>query len=131
MNGLRIIMGQRFKSFATFCALAALPIGWASAQVATGRPQPATQVPPAAVPRQSVPPGAVPALPYGAPGAQPVPAVPAPAPVVLPPPVWDARDAEALLMFIEAIGGEGLDPKDYDPAGLADALKTGSVAAIS
>ena len=57
-----------------------------------------------------------------------------PAPVQLIPPVlaplppvpvtghWNARDAQDLLTFIEAIGSEGLDPGDYDPAGLRQAL---------
>ena len=55
----------------------------------------------------------------------------APPPIVLPPPVWDPRDAQELFTFIQQIGGEGLDPADYDPAGLTEALQTGSVAAIS
>jgi len=57
--------------------------------------------------------------------------VAAPPPIVLPPPVWDPRDAQELFTFIQQIGGEGLDPADYDPAGLTEALQTGSVAAIS
>ena len=129
LNGLRIGMGQRFKSVAAFLAFSALPVGWASAQNAAAQPQ--QPVPHQAVP-QTVP------VPYypGQPGpaavpAQPTPQATAPAPFVPPPLVWDPRDAEALLAFINQIGGEGLDPADYDPAGLEGALKTGSLAAIS
>ena len=40
----------------------------------------------------------------------------------LPPPLWSARDAQELLAVIEGVGREGLDPADYDPAGLAASL---------
>ena len=98
-----------------------------------GAPQPPVAVP---GPPVSVPPppgglpspGVAPAPGVAVPGA---PVVAAPPPVVLPPPVWDPRDAQELLTFIQQIGGEGLDPADYDPAGLTDALQTGSIAAIS
>ena len=55
----------------------------------------------------------------------PAAAVP-PAPVVLPPLFWHPRDAQDLLAFIQQIGSEGLDPVDYDPAGLAMALRSGN-----
>jgi murein L,D-transpeptidase YcbB/YkuD len=52
-----------------------------------------------------------------APAQQPV------APAPLPPPLWAPQDAQELLTFIGGIGREGLDPGDYDPAGLAAALQ--------
>ena len=55
----------------------------------------------------------------------------APVPVVLPPVVWDVADAADLLRYIGGIGKEGLNPADYDPAGLEQAIQSGSIAAIS
>jgi len=55
----------------------------------------------------------------------------APVPAPLPPAVWDVADAEELLRYIGGVGGEGLRPTDYDPAGLQAAIQTGDVAAIS
>ncbi len=111
-------MRRRLKLWVTFSALSALPIAWASAQTAGGaqpRPaQPAAGQPPIAV---GQPPFAV--------GQPPAPAV-APPPVVLPPPLWQPRDALDLLAFIQQIGTEGLDPSDYDPAGLTVALRSGN-----
>lgn len=52
-------------------------------------------------------------------------------PVPLPPPVWDAANVQALAAFIRAIGAEGLNPADYDLAGLEAALASRDVAAIS
>lgn len=48
-----------------------------------------------------------------------------------PPPVWQVGDARALLAFIATIGSEGLDPRDYDPAGLDAALRSGDPLAMS
>ena len=89
-----------------FAALLALPGAGAWAQIA------AVPQPPAAV--QLPPPAIVP-----------------PAPIVLPPPLWDPRDAQALLFFIQGIGSEGLDPADYDPAGLIAALQLGNPTLVS
>ena len=50
----------------------------------------------------------------------------APAVEELPPPIWSASDAQDLLAFIIGIGAEGLDPRDYDPAGLNAALRSGN-----
>jgi len=98
-----------------FSALAALPAGLAFARTAAQAqlPQPVAPLaqPPLAQPPMTQPPAAQPA------------AEPAPAP--LPPPIWDPADAEALLAFIQQIGVEGLDPADYEPAGLAAALRSG------
>jgi murein L,D-transpeptidase YcbB/YkuD len=111
-------MGGRYKTLVSFAALSAVPLGLASAQTA----QPAGQVPQAQVP-QAKPPAAAPA-------ATPTAEAP-PAPVVYPPLAWTPRDAEELLAFIQTIAVEGLNPLDYDPAGLAAALQTGSIPAIS
>ncbi|MEO7657393.1 MAG: L,D-transpeptidase family protein [Sphingomicrobium sp.] len=53
--------------------------------------------------------------------APPLP-MPAPAPVVLPPPFWPIADAQELLSVIQSVAAEGLSPKDYAPARLADAI---------
>ena len=101
-----MIMGMRLKLLASFAGIAAVPLGLASAQTAA----------PTAVP-QAVPPAAQPVPPAAEPAA--------PAPVVYPALAWQERDAADLLAFIQQIGSEGLDPLDYDPAGLAAALQTG------
>lgn len=44
----------------------------------------------------------------------------------LPPPVWPVPAAQDLLAFIAGIGAEGLDPRDYDPAGLSAAIRSGN-----
>ncbi|WP_426266309.1 L,D-transpeptidase family protein [Sphingomonas sp. LHG3443-2] len=55
-----------------------------------------------------------------------------PAPVVeLPPAVWNASAASELLAYVKAVGHEGLDPRDYNPALLETALKSGDPVAIS
>ncbi|HUE80354.1 MAG TPA: L,D-transpeptidase family protein [Sphingomicrobium sp.] len=101
------------KLLVKFAAFSALPLGWASAQsgappVATGQPQPVVQVQPAPV------------------FQPPAPVLQPPPPIVVPPPMWEPRDALALLGFIEQVGSEGLDPADYDPAGLIVALRSGN-----
>ena len=76
------------------------------------------------------------ALPFIAQAQQPAPAaqqpaVAAPQPAPLPPPLWSPRDSQELLAYIQGIGREGLDPADYDPAGLALALRGGDPLALS
>ena len=68
-----------------------------------------------------------------APAVAPQPVAAQPAPELPPPPpaVWDPVSAQDLLAFIRGIGREGLEPADYDPAGLEAALRTNNVAAIS
>ena len=63
----------------------------------------------------------------------PLPPAEGAAPVVeqLPPPPWLTSDAQDLLAYIIGIGAEGLDPADYDPAGLNLAIRSGNPAAIS
>ena len=53
------------------------------------------------------------------------------APIALPPAVWTPGDAQDLLAYIGQIGVEGLNPADYDPAGLAAAIRTGDPVALS
>ncbi|MEO5612234.1 MAG: L,D-transpeptidase family protein [Sphingomicrobium sp.] len=105
------------KFLGTFAALSSLPLAWVSAQTA-GQP------PVAAVPQAAVqpPPAAI----------QPPPLAVVPPPtVILPPLIWDPGDAQALLFFIQGIGSDGLDPADYDPAGLIAALRSGNPMVVS
>ncbi|HEX8063629.1 MAG TPA: L,D-transpeptidase family protein [Allosphingosinicella sp.] len=52
-------------------------------------------------------------------------AVPAPAPAASPLGAdWSRKGAEALLAYVEDVDGEGLDPADYNPAALRDAIDT-------
>ena len=62
---------------------------------------------------------------------QPETAQQAPAPAPLPPAVWDVQSAEELLAYINQIGGDGLNPEDYDPEGLQAAIQSGDIAAMS
>jgi len=111
-------MITRVKFLGTFAALSALPLAGAAAQVA-GQ-QPVVAAPPRAVIQP--PPAAV---------IPPPPPVIVTPPIVLPPPMWDPRDAQALLFFIQGVGSEGLDPRDYDPAGLIAALRSGNPMLVS
>ena len=119
-------MGGRYRSLVLFCGVAALPLGWASAQqspvAAQAAPvKPATQTAP------------VPAAPGAAAPVASEPAAPPPPPawVAPPPPLWSARDAQDLLGFIQQIGGDGLDPADYDAAGLTRAMRSGDPALLA
>jgi L,D-transpeptidase YcbB len=76
------------------------------------------------VPAPQTPPLAPPGQPVG-------PQVALPAPPPLPPAVWDVPAALQLLTYITQVGVEGLDPADYDPAGLQAAIQTSNIAAIS
>ena len=109
-NGLA--MSARLKFWSAFWTLAALPVAWATAQTAA----------PVAAKPQAKPPAAQPSATAAQPPATAVP----PPPVVYPTLLWHPRDAQDLLTFIEQIGSEGLDPTDYDPAGLAMALRSGN-----
>jgi murein L,D-transpeptidase YcbB/YkuD len=120
-------MTVRFKSLMLISAVAALPLAPALAQV---RPMPAG--PPPAAPAAGKPAAALPGT--GQNPANPdyaAPAVQAPEPPPLPPPLWDMRSASDLLAFIQAIGGEGLKPADYDPDGLVTAMRTGDPVLLS
>lgn len=112
-------MRVRFKGMLMFTALAA-PAGLAIAQ--TGAPAAKPTQAPAATPRPatSAPQQAVPQQP----GGQPPAAAAAPAPPPAPPPVWTLVDANQLLLSILNSSKEGLDPRDYDAAGLMSAMKS-------
>lgn len=45
-------------------------------------------------------------------------------------PAWTNADAAALLETVEGIGADGLDPADYEPAGLRAAIAGGDAAAL-
>ena len=138
MNGLGFPRAMRAKSLMIFSAVAALAAGQAFAQVSTGlatqvaRP-PATQAKPSpnkATQPPATPEAPVPGNPDYAP-AQPTQAVPPPVPVQLPPALWDAVSAQDLLFYIQQVGKEGLNPADYDPAGLAAAIQARDQIAMS
>ena len=52
-------------------------------------------------------------------------------PEVLPPPAWTMANANELLAYIQGIHQEGLDPADYDPAGLVEAMRSGDPARLA
>ena len=62
---------------------------------------------------------------------QPEAAQQAQVPAPLPPAVWDVGSAQELLAYINQMGGDGLNPADYDPEGLQVAIQSGTIAAIS
>ncbi len=113
-------MRGRLKFLVTCAALSALPLAVASAQVRSGVSAAPAQAP--VTTARPMPVAQVPAAPM----VQPQQPAVAPPPIVLPPPIWDPRDAYQLLAFIQQAGTEGLDPADYDPAGLALALRSGN-----
>jgi murein L,D-transpeptidase YcbB/YkuD len=100
---------------------AALPLATATAQqvdpIAPLPPAGSRLAPPAgtAVPPATVPPVEV-APPYVPPAL---------------PPLWQLGDASQLLAYIGGVGREGLSPRDYDPAGLDVAMRSGDPLAIS
>jgi murein L,D-transpeptidase YcbB/YkuD len=57
--------------------------------------------------------------------AAPQAAAPAPVPAASPLAAdWSRKDAQALLAYVEEVDGEGLDPADYNPAALREAIET-------
>jgi murein L,D-transpeptidase YcbB/YkuD len=110
-----------------FTALAGIGAAPVLAQVAPTsvqpRPYPVQQAPrPAQQPPVGAPAQALP---------QPQAAQAAPAPAPLPPPLWDVVNAEDLLHYIKQVGAEGLNPADYDPDGLATAIRSGDYYVMS
>src|SRR5688500_4097964 len=97
---------------------------------ALATPAAAVALQPAAAPVPAPVTQVVPPAPHAAP-PDPHILIPPPPPVELPPPYWDPRDAQELLTYIQNVGREGLDPADYDPQGLAAALRTGAPAVIA
>jgi murein L,D-transpeptidase YcbB/YkuD len=110
-------MRVRFKGLLLFTALTA-PAGFAFAQTAA----PVAKPPVAAA--QPVPMAAQPAV------QQPAP-VPQPAPPPPPPAIWTMVDANQLLLSIVTSSKEGLDPADYDSAGLMSAMKSNDMGLLS
>jgi murein L,D-transpeptidase YcbB/YkuD len=137
-------MSVRSKDLAVFAALSFLPAGMASAQPAAqapatvvpqprppvAQPVPAQAQPPKQAPTQAAPQQAIPQPGAPQPSTQPS-TQPAPAAPPLPPPVWTAADVNQLLLTILTTAKEGLDPKDYDAAGLMAAMRTNDPIAIS
>jgi hypothetical protein len=123
-------MDARLNSFLLFSAAALLPAAiHAQARPAQAGPAPARPVtgkPAVSLPgtgQNSANPDYVP-QPQGE-QQQP------PPPPPLPPPLWDQRSAIELLSFIQQIGGEGLNPADYDPDGLMAVLGAGHPGRLS
>ena len=107
-------MKPRVNSLLLISASVLLPIAPAMSQV----PQAPAATPPVSQP-------GAPATAATVPDQQPV------EPAPLPPPVWTQPDAIELLSFIKQIGGEGLDPADYDPDGLLAAIASGDPVRMS
>jgi murein L,D-transpeptidase YcbB/YkuD len=90
-------------------------------------------------PIAALPPTASPTRPVGTPSTQSpaaTPTAPVQAPVIVetpppPPAVWQAEEATQLAAFIRTVGREGLNPSDYDPAGLDRAIRAGNALALS
>ena len=106
-RGLGPVTRLRMNRLAMFAVTVALPLGTVLAQ-STAPADPIGPLPEAT---------AQPAT------TQPAPAVAEPAPLPPPPPpLWRFDQASALLTYIQWIGREGLNPDDYDPAGLEQAM---------
>ncbi|MFL6726059.1 MAG: L,D-transpeptidase family protein [Sphingomicrobium sp.] len=135
MNKLVGPIRRRSSALLWFSAIAGTLAGPALAQI---RPMGAVAPPAAIHPRAAVP--VQPKAKRVAPDA-PVPGNPdfkadqtqvaLPPPPPLPPAVWDVPSAQELLAYIQQVGGDGLNPADYDPAGLQAAIQTGNPAVIS
>lgn len=93
--------------------------GAAFAQVATAQVPQAPAARPLPAPVTAAP---VPVPPVNQPDAL----APAPALVELPPPAWPVPAAQELAAYVRAIGGEGLDPRDYAPDRLDGAIRSGN-----
>jgi murein L,D-transpeptidase YcbB/YkuD len=118
---------MRLRSVILASAIALLPMP----VLAQAIPAPSPTQRPLATPVQARPPAPVPA-PAHDPMA-PLPPAGDATPVVeeLPPPIWQVSDANDLLVYIIGIGSEGLDPSDYDPAGLNLAIRSGDPMALA
>jgi murein L,D-transpeptidase YcbB/YkuD len=124
-------MTPRSSSLLLFAALTGLGAGPALSQI---RPTGVQSVPaPVAIspakPKTTSPDAPVAGNPDFKADQPQAPAPPAPPP--LPPAMWDVPSALQLLAYIEQIGIEGLNPADYDPAGLQAALQAGNPVAFS
>jgi murein L,D-transpeptidase YcbB/YkuD len=113
-------LGKNSYAFIFFCAASALAYPALAQQ-----PQPAAATP--QPPQVQAP---TPQQPASAPTQQSAeaPAEPAPLP---PPPQWTVADAQRLLAYINGIVSDGLDPADYDAAGLSAAIAGGDPIKLS
>ncbi len=112
---------MRISSRSLVAALALASAGTAFAQVSTD--------PIAPLPAQQPSGMRMPVV--RAPATQaPVPVVTPPV-VVQPPPFWPIADAQELLTFIQSVAADGLSPKDYAPAALADAIAARDASRVS
>ena len=121
-------MSVQFKGLLMFTALTA-PAGLALAQTAAPATKPVATAaqPRAAAPQSVAQQTAAQAVPQAVPPAEPV-IPPAPPP---PPPLWTMADANQLLLAILGSAKDGLDPTDYDAAGLMTAMRTNDPMLIS
>ena len=123
-------MSVRFKDLLLFTALAApaaVALGQTGVPVRPAAPQAATAQPTAPRPAAAQP-GVQPGAPQPVPMATPEAAPPPPPP---PPPVWTMADANQLLLTILNSAREGLDPTDYDAAGLMSAMRSNDPVLLS
>ncbi len=115
-------MKSRVNWLAMFAVSAAMPLGTVLAQqAAPNQSTPKAAAPAAAAPKPVDPIGPLPEADPNAAAAQAEPAPPPPPP---PPPLWQFNQAAALLTYIQWVGREGLNPADYDPAGLEAAMRS-------
>lgn len=134
-EGYRIVTKARWNHLAMFSVVAAAPLAAAMAQ--PGQPGPAPVAKPAtaqpataktATGQPAKPVDPIAPLPEGS--AAPAQAQPAP-PTPPPPPVWTLQQASALVAYINNVGGDGLTPADYDPAGLVAAMQSNDPAVLA
>ena len=120
-------MSRRSSSLMLFTAIAGMAAAPALSQIRPmGVAPPRASAP--AKPKTTAPDAPVPGNPDFAAdqAAQPEPVAPP-----LPPPMWDVPNVLQLLAYIQQLGAEGLNPADYDPAGLQAALQSGDPVATS
>jgi murein L,D-transpeptidase YcbB/YkuD len=130
-----LIVSNRLKWRGAFKTIALASVAGLSFQAANAQ---TTQAPAARAPATTAPAAKVQApKPHAASPQDPIaplpdskaePLVEVPPP---PPPLWQIGDVRALLAYIATVGTEGLDPRDYNPAGLDAALRTGDPLAVS
>lgn len=130
-QGLKVELRKAFIAVglgASAAALCAQPV-WAQQQQRRTPPPvdllpaPAVAPTPTPAPTPSPTPSAAPEPSIALPEVQPL-------PVTEPVMPWSLGDAQALLAVIQTIDGEGLFPKDYQPAALRAAIATGEGPAL-
>jgi murein L,D-transpeptidase YcbB/YkuD len=138
MNRLMVLMKRRSSSPLWFTALAGVAANPALAQIRpmgvapapAAKPAPKSATPAAKAGAKAAPDALAPSNPDFK-ADQPSAAEAAPLPPPLPPAIWDIPSALQLLASIQQIGVEGLNPADYDPAGLQAAIQTGNPTVFS